>query len=76
MPRKKMTIGEAKAELKSAKTEATAAKKDVTAMQKAFIDSPDKNAAAQYRAAVSDHIKAVQAMDNAENVLASLQEVA
>lgn len=64
MPR--MNLAEAKTAMKQAKSEMAGAKKNVTATQKEFVATPDKESGAQYRSAVSAHIKATLTFDAAQ----------
>lgn len=72
VPRKNITLAEAKQNLKAAKAEAVSAKKDVATTMKAFMEAPDKEAGALYRAAVSTHIKTYTAFAKAEDVVAGM----
>lgn len=63
---KRLTLAEAKGDLKDCKTALRETKRDVTESQKAFVADPNKDTAKDYRSAVSDHIYAVNALVKAE----------
>jgi len=69
---KRMTLAEAKGNLKDCKTAVRETKRDVTENQKAFVTEPNKQNAKDYRDAVSDHIFAVNAQLKSEERVAKL----
>lgn len=62
----KMTLAEAKGDLKDCKAAVRETKRDATDCQKAFIADPNKESAKDYRSAVADHIYAINAQVKSE----------